>query len=122
VSQLQLQWTKCTGQEWCQLMTLDLGHSSLDGLEGVYIIWHGGTNPWTVRVGQGIIRDRLRAHRTDAAIQQFLPLRLFVTYARVDAGQRDGVERFLAERLQPRLPGRDARFPSALPISANLPW
>ena len=25
---------------------------------GIYVIWHGGQTPRTVRVGQGIIRDR----------------------------------------------------------------
>jgi hypothetical protein len=32
------------------------------------------------------------------------------------------VERFLAERLQPRVPTRDARYPDTLAIEVNLPW
>ena len=61
-------WNRCQGDGWCLLDTVDLTHSHFDGMEGVYVIWHGGQSPWTVRVGQGVIRDRLQAHRNDSAV------------------------------------------------------
>src|SRR5258708_29360925 len=118
----QLQWVKCQHQQWCPFMTLDLTHPSLDGLGGVYIISHVRNSPWTVRVGQGIVNNRISAHRLDPAILSHLPSRLFVTYASVNEASRHGVERFLAERLQPRVPIRDARYPDTPPIVVNLPW
>ncbi len=60
---LTLTWNHCKGDVWCGPFGVNLTHSHFDGLEGVYIIWHGGQNPTTVRVGQGIIRDRLDQHK-----------------------------------------------------------
>jgi hypothetical protein len=119
LQQLQLEWIKCEGNQWCNLLTLNLSHSHFTGLEGVYIIWHGGQQPWTVYVGQGTIAQRLAEHRQNQQILEYSPRGLFVTWARVDARFRDGVERFLAERLQPRL---GARSPQADPVMVNLPW
>src|SRR5437867_12060421 len=110
---LQVDWIKCAGGGWCPLLTVDLNDAHFDNFEGVYIIWHGGQNPWTVRVGQGLIRDRLAAHRQDEQILEYSHLGLFVTWARVSVANRDGVERYLAEVLQPKI---GSRFPDALPI------
>ena len=117
--QLTLNWNKCQDDVWCPLMTLNLSHDLFSGLEGIYIIWHGGPNPRVVYVGQGIIADRLRAHREELRDSEYARLGLFVTWAYVDAPYRDGVERFLAERLPPSF---GERHPTAGPVSVNLPW
>jgi hypothetical protein len=113
-----LNWIKCDGNQWCNLLTLNLDHSHFEGLLGVYIIWHGGQNPATVYVGQGVIADRLRAHRADPRILQYGQLGLFVTWAKVDYS-RDGIERFLANQLRPK---EGPNHPEAAPVSVNLPW
>ena len=74
-------------------MTVNLSHVHFRGLEGVYIIWHGGQNPRVVYVGQGAIADRLAAHREELTNTQYSSLGLFVTWAYVDPAYRDGVER-----------------------------
>ena len=112
-------WNKCQGDVWCPLNTVNLEHSHFDNKWGVYIIWHAGSNAATVRVGQGFIRDRLRAHRIDPEIQRYKDLTLYVTWASVAEVQRDGVERYLAEVLNPKI---GTRFPDVLPIEVNLPW
>jgi hypothetical protein len=114
-----LAWNQCQGDVWCSLSDVDLSHNHFDGMEGVYAILHGGTNPATVRVGQGIIRDRLQSHRIDPDIQAYAHLQPYVTWARVSARDRDGVEAYLAQKLQP-LVGK--RFPKRKPISVNTPW
>lgn len=116
---LSLNWIKCQGDVWCNLMTVNLSHVHFRGLEGVYIIWHGGQNPRVVYVGQGAIADRLAAHREELTNTQYSSLGLFVTWASVDPAYRDGVERILADRLPPL---RGERHPSAVPVSVNLPW
>jgi hypothetical protein len=88
-------------------------------MEGVYVIWHGGQSPATIRMGQGVIRDRLQAHRNDSGVQAYAHLRLYVTWASVLARDRDGVEAYLAQQLQPLI---GERFPQRLPIPVNLPW
>ena len=69
-----LEWVKCDGAKWCPFMTVNLTHQHFQGLEGVYIIWHGGQEPWTVYVGQGDIADRIAAHRQEPTILRFLSL------------------------------------------------
>jgi len=113
-----LHWRKCAGNVWCPFMTAAINHAAL-AVGGVYIIWHGGQEPRTVRVGQGNVRDRLSAHRGDPEITRWQHLDLYVTWAAVTASQRDGVERYLAEQLNPIV---GSRFPDVPSIQVNLPW
>jgi hypothetical protein len=115
----QLQWNKCQGDVWCNLLNLNLDHPLFDNMSGVYIIWHAGPQPATVRIGSGVIRDRLRAHREDSAILQYRGSGLYVTWAAVAASLQWRVERYLGDRLNP-LVGQ--RFPNAVPETVNLPW
>ncbi len=117
--QLNLEWIKCQGNQWCNLLTVNLSHDHFKNLEGVYIIWHGGQNARVVYVGQGIIADRLATHREELRNSGYAVLGLFVTWAQVRREYRDGVERFLAEGLRP-LQGQ--RYPEVMPIKVNLPW
>jgi len=88
-------------------------------MEGVYIIWHGGQDPATVRVGQGFISDRIKAHREDPDILAYKEYTLFVTWARVEKNYRDGIERYLTETLNPKV---GSHFPDVYPIEVNPPW
>ncbi len=115
VTGLQLNWQKCQGDVWGQLLHVDLAHSHFNGMDGVYIIWQAA-GP-VVRVGQGICKDRLSQHRNDPAITKYQ--NLHVSWAPVPAQFRDGVERYLANILNPVV--GDA-FPNAQPIPVNLPW
>jgi hypothetical protein len=114
---LQVVWGKCTNGTWCKLNTLDLSSKAIDG-KGVYIIWHGGAKRRVVYVGQGDIKARLSAHRDDRRIQAYAGSVLYVTWAKVDVGNRDGVEAYLAKRYDPLV---GERRPEAAPISVNLP-
>ena len=116
---MNVSWNKCEGDAWCALNKVNLAHEHFNGMEGVYIIWHGGPTPKVVRVGQGVIRERLTAHRQDEEIQAHAGLNLYGTWASVDARNRDGVEVFLANTLKPLV---GDRFPDGAPISVNLPW
>jgi hypothetical protein len=111
---LNIYWNKCDGGNWCSFENVDLDHSHFNGMEGVYIIWQGG-GP-IVRVGQGVIRDRIADHRNDKAINFYN--NLFVTWARVSTQNRDGVERYLAETLNPKV---GFTFPDTSSIAVNLP-
>jgi len=109
-------WIKCNGDIWCPFETVNL--ASVNAF-GVYIIWHGGPNPWTVRVGQGDIAARIIAHRSDSEVLVHKGLGLWVTWASVPAVQMHGVENYLADRLSPKV---GERWPDAEPIAVNLPW
>jgi len=116
---LNLYWNKCKGDVWCKLNTVNLDHRHFNNMNGVYIIWHGGQDAATVRVGQGFIRDRIADHRDDQQVQQYTNLTLYVTWAAVENQYQDGVERYLADRLDPKV---GVRHPNVQPISVNLPW
>jgi hypothetical protein len=111
---MQLSWQRCVGNVWGSLLTVNLNHFHFNNMEGVYIIWqHNGP---VVRVGQGVIKDRLWNHRDNPEIARHNPS--YVTWARVPVAFRNGVERFLANFYSPLV--GDA-FPVATPISVNLP-
>ncbi len=112
---MQPLWQKCLGNIWGSLVNVDLSHPHFNNLEGVYIIWQG--NGPVIRIGQGIIRDRLAAHRRDPAITRYS--NLYVTWAPVSDFYRDGIERYLANILRPVV--GDA-FPNVSPIPVSLPW
>ncbi len=112
-------WIRCQNDSWCLLNTVNLSHNHFNNLRGVYIIWHGGIQPQTVRVGQGFIRDRLTAHRTDPQVQTYANQTLYVTWTSLPLHLLDGVEAYLAANLNPK---ENYRFPTATPISVNLPW
>ena len=114
-----LTWGRCTENQWCPLMNLNLDHEYFSGMEGVYIIWHGGNQPQTLYVGQGSIAARLRWHREDPRFTPYLHHGLFTTWARVEALSRPGIERYLIDTLTPIL--NDQR-PTASPIPVALPW
>ncbi len=116
---LAVDWRKCQEHTWCQLNYVDLSHAWFN-VDGVYVIWHGGTEPKTVYVGQGCpVRDRLAAHRKDAEIQKYKGYGLYVTWAQVAKAMLDGVEVYLATTFKP-LVGK--RYPVATPINVNGPW
>lgn len=115
---MNVNWKKCQENIWCDLLTLNLENEHFNSLIGVYIIWHSGSNQRVVRVGQGIIKDRLKEHREDPIILKYKGFGLYVTWAEVDRRYLDGVERFLANELKP-LEGE--RYPDTFPIQVNLP-
>jgi len=103
---------------WCKFKIFEVDHHSLDDVEGVYIIWSENNSfREAVRIGQGIIQDRIKAHRKNKEITAHS--NLLVTWAKVPRIYMDGVERFLADELSPVVGGR---FPKADPIEVNLPW
>ena len=114
---MKVEWNKCKGDkenDWCSLLTVNLDHEHFNDLKGVYIIWSGKQ---VVRVGSGVIRDRLKEHRDNPEIKKFKDLQ--VTWAPVNANQMEGVEKYLADELNPAI---GERFPDRTPIEVNFPW
>ena len=114
-------WMKCENNAWCSLDQVDLSHKYYDNFEGIYIIWYWDNfgNPVTVRVGQGNIRDRFTAHRTDPQIQGYAHLNLLVTWTSLPPSYLNGVEAYLGKVLKPRV---GSLFPDAKPIPVSLPF
>ena len=116
---MKLNWKKCKGDEWCPFFTVDLQHAAFTAAKGVYVIWHGGSNPKTVYVGKGNIGARISDHRGKSNIAKYSELGLFVTWAKVDSSDVDGVESYLVRALKPL---ENQVQPSASPVTVNHPW
>lgn len=111
----QVHWVKNREGGWLPLERVNLSEVNT---QGVYVIWRAGAKPVVIRVGQGDIKSRVEAHRLDGTITSYgKESALLVTWASVPAAQRDGVERFLADRYSPLV--GDA-FPDVVPIPVNL--
>jgi type II secretory ATPase GspE/PulE/Tfp pilus assembly ATPase PilB-like protein len=117
-SRFGVYWNRCAQDQWADLFAVDLDGPHFDGLEGVYVVWNGGAKPHAVVVGQGRVRDRLKALRENPALEPFKALGLVAAWARVDHSHRDGVLRFLGDALKPNVPGPVLDVP---PIEVNLP-
>lgn len=116
---LYLEWFKCFGDRWCNLFEINLDHNHFDGLTGVYIIWYGEKKRTILKVGQGVIRERLSENRQDYVISAYTQYGLHVTWARVAEDECDGAERYIGETLKPVVGSRLAESRS---IMVNLPW
>ena len=118
----QLNWNKCSDDQWCDFFNLNLDHEHFENLKGVYIIWHcksGDQKARVVRVGQGIIKDRIAAHREDPEITAFKNYGMLATWVSVSDSEIDGVERYLFDYWKP-LVGQRAPDVTAIPVSS--PW
>ena len=115
---ITLKWLKCGDDgHWCQLERLNLNTVTE---HGVYIIWNEGNPGQVVRVGQGDVADRLSAHSGDTHITKYaVNGTLRVTWASVPAHQRDGVERYLADKWNPLV---GEAFPDVAPLAVNSPF
>lgn len=119
---MKLDWITCgNDKHWCSFRHLSLPVGG--NLRGVYVIWaEEGDPPITVRVGLGDISKRIEAHRGDDEIEEAekeLETDLLVTWADVPESFQEGVERYLADHLNPLV---GERFPDADPIPVNLPF
>lgn len=113
---LTVNWIKSTADNWLEFQTFNIGTCLTKC--GVYKIWHAGNPGRYVYVGQGDVAARLKAHRNDKRITACATYgTLYVTWAAVQAGQLDGVERYLADRLNPLI--GDAH-PDCVGIPVNL--
>jgi len=116
---LYLEWAKCFGDNWCDLLEIDLENRHFNRMVGVYIIWYGGKKTTVLKVGQGVIRECLSVNRHDYVISAYSRYGLNVTWAKVPWHECAGVERYLGETLKPVI---GSRLPDAQPIKVNIPW
>lgn len=144
---ITLHWQKCNNYlswgSWCRLdseilddprLEISLGRNFYGfgtsiGITGIYIIWAGvGDNRTILKVGSGIIKDRLQAHLNDPKVQAYKSKGLYATWATLPLSfqlarklgdSERGVERFLGVMLNPKL---TQRLPNNVDfILVNLP-
>jgi len=118
VPSLLVHWNRSKEDAWAEFFAVDFEDPHFDGLEGVFVVWQGGSQPAAISVGAGSLRQELKAQRSDPAFAPYRGKPLFVAWAKVDKVSRLGVARFLYETLKPRTL---MTVPTALPVEVNLP-
>ena len=132
MTMITVQWQRCLKNSlWCQFnekllsngrFETRLGDHSVN-ISGIYIIWTGIDNRTVLKVGSGIIKDKLEAHLRDPEIQAYKPTRLYVTWAStlsvIGAEKiQKGVEKFLDIVFKPKLV---EHLPDVDLVMVNLP-
>lgn len=132
MTMITVQWQRCLKNSlWCQFnekllsngrFETRLGDHSVN-ISGIYIIWTGIGNRTVLKVGSGIIKDKLEAHLRDPEIQAYKPTRLYVTWAStlsvIGAEEiQKGVEKFLDIVFKPKL---TEHLPDVDLVMVNLP-
>ena len=115
---LSVYWNRCEGDTWGELYAVDLNDPHFDRLEGVYMVWLGGGKPTMICAGAGVIRDELIRRQNDPAITAMRDKPMLVSWAKVDAVSRPGVERWLLENLRPLIA---QPVPGSVAVEVNLP-
>lgn len=88
--------------------------------KGAYVIYQLGNPGRTVYVGKGDVAERLGCHRDDARFNAHrAKSTLYVAFASVPAASQEGVEKYLATRLQPLV---GERHPDVQEIAVNSPF
>lgn len=132
MTMITVQWQRCLKNSlWCQFnekllsngrFETRLGDHSVN-ISGIYIIWTGIDNRTVLKLGSGIIKDKLEAHLRDPEIQAYKPTRLYVTWAStlsvIGAEEiQKGVEKFLDIVFKPKLA---EHLPDVDLVMVNLP-
>ena len=138
---MDVHWEKCPYDLfWCRLDSDLLDDPRLEchlqtrfgllrvNITGVYIIWAGSNNRTILKVGSGIIKQRLGEHLRDPEVQAYRYRGLYATWAYIGPSfkpggrlndRERGVERYLGWFLKPVLA---ERFPQNVdPIRVNPP-
>lgn len=125
-ARLDLAWKRPIYLPSNQIVTLnylDTYASHLDGVEGVYVIWVEPVIGWpqAIRVGQGVIAQRLRDHQDSDDIMHadYSDLPRHVAWASVELVYRNDIEGFLAHHYHPL---RGERYPSLGRLNCNFPF
>ena len=118
MTMVTVHWQRCIKNSlWCQFNEKLLNDGRLEarlgdysvGINGIYIIWTGIDNNRTVlKVGSGIIKDKLAEDLKDPEVQAHKPTRLYVTWAStlsvIGAEEiQKGIEKFLGVVFKPKL-------------------
>lgn len=132
MTMITVQWQRCLKNSlWCQFNEKLLSNGRFEtrlgdhnvSISGVYILWTGIDNRTVLKVGSGIIKDKLEAHLRDPEVQAYKPTKLYVTWAStvpvIGAKEiQKGAEKFLDIVFKPKLA---AHLPDVDLVMVNLP-
>ncbi|AUG55173.1 hypothetical protein CSC3H3_16620 [Thalassospira marina] len=81
----------------------DISELKVDGVGGVYLVWHGGVRPgWLLAGSSGDLGFAFREFREDREIRDYEGRGgVFISWSPIKSEFRDGVVHFLARSIKP---------------------
>jgi hypothetical protein len=116
-------WARTPAGKFFRLPHVDPEAEGLDGISGVFVVWHAGVSPDWVYIGHS--RDLAAAMHAVAGDPDVMLFEinggLFCTWARIHADHCHGVAAHLIATLRPRVPSASALPPDVVPIPVLAP-
>lgn len=109
---LEVAWSKNADGKFRRLNLVNVSSERLDGIQGIFIVWHGGVKPGWVYVG---LSDDLASDLQDAKHSQDIMEYnsrggLYVTWQTFPDSMAGSVFAFLSDVLQPEVRNPDSEL------------
>ena len=120
---LDPKWVRNRNDKFFRLMHLDPVVEGLQGLSGVYVIWHSGVKPGWVFVGRtNDLASTLEAALDDDDIMEYERNGwLYVTWSPILKESQGGVVKFLHDAMKPKTPNPEVGSIKDGPINVIIP-
>ena len=120
---LDPEWARNKRGKYPRLQHLDTMAEGLNGLSGVYVIWHSGVEPGWVYVGKSSnLANTLDDMLDNDEVMEFEKNGgLYVTWSPVREERQNGVVRFLHETMAPKVTNPAAESVKDGPVNVKLP-
>ncbi len=120
---LDPEWARNKRGKYPRLEHLDTLAEGLNGLSGVYVIWHSGVKPGWVYVGKSAnLANTLDDIIDNEEVMEFEKNGgLYVTWSPVREERQSGVVRFLHETMAPKVTNPAATSIKDGPVKVKLP-
>ncbi len=117
-------WVRSPKGGFYQLLQLDTDEANLDGVGGVYIVWHGGVKPAWVYAGESpnLARAINEVADNEDVTQYEVNGKLYVSWSPVLEEYRRGVVLYLTQVLKtlvenPRAPKEESDTTYLIPVT-----
>lgn len=99
-----IKWRKSPRGEYYRLFMIDdIGELQLDGVGGVYLLWHGGIKPgWLIAGASDSLGDSFRDLAQDRQIRDYDSRGgVYMSWSPIKDEFRDGVVHFISKHTNP---------------------
>ncbi len=99
-----IKWRAGPRGDYFRLYMLDdVGELNIDGVGGVYLVWHGGVKPeWLLAGSSNDLGDVFRDLLEDRDIRDYESRgKVFISWSPIKSEFRDGVVHYLARSIKP---------------------
>ena len=116
-------WARSERGSFHRLVHIDPEQEGLDGVSGVYVVWHAGIRPAWVYVGRStdLARTFHDLGNNDDVMSYEVHGGLFISWALIRHDYQDGVVRFLTDTMAPLVANPAAPGDAVEPVPVAAP-